>query len=68
MSLQDFLFEATKDPRVKTRLQETLASLDEGQRERMRQLSRMGGHAFIVADVSDLDGEESYAITEVRPI
>lgn len=66
-AVDEFLFEASKDPRVTTRLQNELDTLDEAQQERMRQLMAMGGHAFIVADVSDLEGEEAYALAEVHP-
>ncbi|MGW7169686.1 hypothetical protein ACWGH3_31315 [Streptomyces sp. NPDC054884] len=65
-ALEDFLFEASKDPRVGTRLQEELENLDEGQLGRMRELQRLGGHAFIVADISDLEGEEAYVVAEVH--
>ncbi|MBM9434426.1 hypothetical protein [Actinacidiphila bryophytorum] len=63
--MSEFLVQATKDPRVMTRLQDELDILDEAQRARMRHLMAMGGHAFIAADVSDLEGEEAYAIAEV---
>lgn len=66
-AVDHFLFEASKDPRVTTRLQEELDNLDEGQLGRMRELQRLGGHAFIVADISDLEGEEAYALAEVHP-
>lgn len=65
-AVDDFLFEASKDPRVRTRLREELENLDEGQLGRMRELQRLGGHAFIVADISDLEGEEAYAFAEVH--
>ncbi|MDX3541323.1 hypothetical protein PV729_07745 [Streptomyces europaeiscabiei] len=64
--MDEFLFQASKDPRVKTRLQEELDNLDEAQQGRMRELQRLGGHAFIVADISDLEGEEAYALAEVH--
>ncbi|MFE2646061.1 hypothetical protein ACFXDO_26350 [Streptomyces nigra] len=64
----DFLFEASKDPRVKTRIAEELVSMDSGARARMRTLQKLGGHTFVMADISDLEGEEAYAIAEVHPL
>jgi hypothetical protein len=64
----DFLFEASKDPRVKSRLQEELDSLDDASRERIALAAQAGTRMYFMADMSDLEGEEAYAIAEVHPL
>ncbi|MEV5015393.1 hypothetical protein ACIGW1_18480 [Streptomyces sp. NPDC053780] len=51
--VERFKIEATKDPRVMTRLQEEFASLDEDSLARMRNAAAIGTHVFLTADMED---------------